>query len=123
MVVASVIVSSYVFAVRAISSLILARTRPEYWDEFDIDYFKFATDSRDGESKRVRGQSTRAMTQNSVITTIHVIAAPDIIYSDFWFCSYEVDKIWPPPKPTIRLQRPWKKAVAIASPTPPGPPH
>ena len=84
---------------------------PEYWDEFGINYLQF-TGARTGESERVRGEPKKTMIQSSVMTTVHAQIIPDVIYSDFWFCEYQIDKIWPKPKTTIKLQWPLRKTTA-----------
>jgi hypothetical protein len=84
---------------------------PEYWDEFGINYLRF-TDARMGESERVRGQPKKTTVQGAVMTTIHAVVIPDVFYGDFWFCEYQVDKIWPRPKTAIKLQWPLRKTTA-----------
>ena len=79
----------------------------DYWNEFGIDYLRF-TDDHKGESRRVRGQPGQKRVPNTTTTTIHVVTIPDVLYRDFWFSAYQIDKNWPLPKRRIKLQWPIK---------------
>jgi hypothetical protein len=92
----------------------LAPIPADYWDEFAINFLRF-TVAPAGESMRIRGTPQREMIANTVTTTLHPVARADAIYSDLWFCAYQVDKIWPEPKRPFRWQLPIRRAV-ISSP-------
>jgi hypothetical protein len=83
----------------------------EYWEEFGIDYLPFIKDQR-GISRRAHGTPRRDRVLNAVMTTMHNVEIPDTIYRDFWFCSFQVDAIWPPPKARFALRSPIAKMTS-----------
>jgi hypothetical protein len=83
----------------------LAPIASEYWDSFGIDYLRF-TDDHKGESKRVRGAPGQQRVPNAVTTTVHLVQISDVVYRDFWFCTYEVERRWPKPKRRVQLRWP-----------------
>jgi hypothetical protein len=90
----------------------LSQVPSEYWDEFEIDYLRF-TDDQGGISRRVRGKPRVNRVPNAVTTALHNVEIPDTIYRDFWFCSFQVGAIWPPPKPRFVLRSPIAKMMSL----------
>jgi hypothetical protein len=64
------------------------------------------SDDPKGQTERSRGQPKKEPKPQSGIMYGNFPAPdiPDPIYADLWFCTFQVQGIWPGPRPTLRYR-------------------
>jgi hypothetical protein len=84
-----------------------AQIPSSYWDEFGIDYLDYIRDKR-GKTERTRSRRGLVVGEG-VRMYANTNVGPDVIYSDLYFSSVQVDKIWPGPRKKLKLQSPFQR--------------